>query len=110
MICEFIFCRNFEPNMTLSCKKWLFFTKRENALLHEIICWILFMVVFLFLWNFANYQTGYGKEFRITLKEEKDVDLIGLARNRETERTRNLCANIVWATVYEFDCMIKKKI
>jgi hypothetical protein len=31
------------------------------------------MVVFLFLWNFVNYQTVYGKEFRITLKKEKDV-------------------------------------
>lgn len=37
-----------------------------------------------------NYQTGYGNEFRITLKEEKDVDLIGLARNRENERTHKL--------------------
>jgi hypothetical protein len=38
-------------------------------------------------WNFVNYQSGYGKEFRITLKEEKDVDLIGLAQNPELEQT-----------------------
>jgi hypothetical protein len=35
----------------------------------------------------VNYQSGYGKEFRITLKEEKDVDLIGLAQNPELEQT-----------------------
>lgn len=65
---------NFEPNMTLSSrKKWLFFTKSQNALLLNYMLDFC-MVFFFFLWNFVNDETGWlWQEIRITLQEEKKM-------------------------------------